>query len=159
MTIAACYLSPEGVVFGADSTATVRTSPSGDTHFFDFGQKIFEIGHNATIGMGTWGLGSLPATSYRTLFAELADDLKATPPSTVQEAAERWANKFWSVYDSAVGSVYRQLAGVVQTPEDQKKLETLLENTCAGFCIGGIALPNRRPQAFELEFSAYATTG
>lgn len=156
MTIAACYLTPEGVVFGADSTATIE-GPNHDPHFFDFGQKIFELGTEATLGAITWGLGQLPsAISYRTMFAELADDLKATPPATVADAAQRWANKFWSQYVHDVGGAYRQQLAAAQSTEEKTELEARLVNTRVGFCIAGVTLPNRRPAAFELEFSAEA---
>ena len=108
MTIASCYLSPEGVVFGSDSTTTV-TSSRADDHYFDFGQKIFEIGNDSTLGIVTWGLGGFPHTSYRTLYAELADDFSGVAPASVEDAAKRWAAKFYSVYDSNIGAAHRQL--------------------------------------------------
>lgn len=42
MTIAACYVSNEGVVFGADSTSSFMTS-EGLRHYNNE-QKLFEIG-------------------------------------------------------------------------------------------------------------------
>lgn len=147
MTIAACYLSPEGVIFGADSTTTV-----GD-HHFDFGQKIFEIGDGATLGIVTWGLGAIQHTSYRTLFAEFAADLKVNPPPTVSEAAERWAAKFFSVYDSALGSAHRAAEAAATTPEEKAEVLAYAELLRVGFCIGGVTPPNLRPAAFEVEFA------
>jgi hypothetical protein len=147
VTIAACYLSPEGVVFGADSTTTV-----GD-HHFDFGQKIFELGDNATLGIVTWGLGGIQHTSYRTLYAEFSADLKDNAPPTVQEAAQRWAAKFFSVYDGAVGAAHRAAEAAATTPEDKAAVASNAEILKAGFCIGGITPPNRRPAALELEFN------
>ncbi|MFZ0692580.1 MAG: hypothetical protein WAN51_00245, partial [Alphaproteobacteria bacterium] len=74
MTIAACYLSPEGVVLGADSASTY-TFPSG-SHHFNYGQKLFEIGAagTGTLGIVTWGLAAFSFGSYRTLAALLADN-------------------------------------------------------------------------------------
>ena len=73
MTIAACYVSPEGVVLGADSASTYMFAhPTGPRHF-NYGQKIFEIGENSTLGIVTWGLGGLAIGSYRTLAARLGD--------------------------------------------------------------------------------------
>jgi hypothetical protein len=144
-------LSPEGVVFGSDSTTTV-TSPTADDHYFDFGQKIFELGNEATLGMVTWGLGGIQHTSYRTLCAELADDFASIAPESVEEAAKRWAAKFYSVYDSAIGSAHREAEAKAQTDEEKAILADNCVRMAAGFCIGGIALPNRRPAAFELEF-------
>jgi hypothetical protein len=71
MTIAACYVSPEGIVFGADSTSTYSLSaglpflPPKERHY-NFGQKIFEIGKGSTLAVVTWGLGGLTVGSYRT---------------------------------------------------------------------------------------------
>lgn len=147
MTIAACYLSPEGVVFGADSTTTI-----GD-HHFDFGQKIFELGDGGTLGIVTWGLGNIQHTSYRTLYAEFAADLKANAPPTVLEAAQRWAAKFFSVYDGALGAAHRAADAAATTPDEKKKVAAHADLLRVGFCIGGVTPPNLRPAAFELEFS------
>jgi hypothetical protein len=151
MTIAACYLSPEGVVFGSDSTTTI-TSSTGDDHYFDFGQKIFEIGEGSTLGIVTWGLGGIQHTSYRTLYAELADDFAVNPPASVGDATRRWAAKFYSVYDSAIGAAHREAEANAQTEEEKKAVADNCARMTAGFCLGGIALPNRRPAAFEIEF-------
>lgn len=147
MTIAACYLSPEGVVFGADSTTTV-----GD-HHFDFGQKIFEIGDGTSLGIVTWGLGGIQHTSYRTLYAEFAADLKANAPPTVLDAAQRWAAKFFSVYDSAIGAAHRAADAAASTPEEKDKVSARADMLRVGFCLGGVTPPNLRPAAFELEFA------
>jgi hypothetical protein len=158
MTIAACYVSPEGVVLGADSTTTVlagRTRGNQpEEHFFDFGQKIFELGEkDATLGIVTWGLGGFPNVSYRTLYAEFADDLKGNPPASVEDAMKRWIAKFWSTYDSVSGNAYRQALAAAKTDDERKQIEAIGRNNTVGFCIGGIALPNRRPDAYEVQFS------
>lgn len=92
MTIAACYLSAEGIVLGADSTSTYSL-PSGN-HYFNHGQKIFEIGEDATLALVTWGLGGLSVGSHRMLAALLADDLKKKKPTSVGDVAERWCKQF-----------------------------------------------------------------
>ena len=52
MTIAACYVRPEGIVLGADST----TSFYGGIHYYNHNQKIFELGEkDTTFGIMTWG--------------------------------------------------------------------------------------------------------
>lgn len=147
MTIAACYLLPEGVVFGADSTTTIRG------HHFDFGQKIFEIGDGASLGIVTWGLGNINYISYRTLLAEFAADLKANAPPTVLDVAERWSAKFFSVYDSAIGNAYRTAEAAATTPDEKEEVATSLHSLRAGFCIGGVTPPNLRPAAYEIEFA------
>jgi hypothetical protein len=60
MTIAACYLSAEGVVFGADSTTTMFVSgigpgAPGAEHHYNFAQKVLQIGENSTLAMTMWG--------------------------------------------------------------------------------------------------------
>ena len=68
MTIAACYVSAEGVVFGADSTSTMYVprpglKSDGIEHHYNYAQKIFEIGHDSTLAITMWGLGNLCQTS------------------------------------------------------------------------------------------------
>jgi hypothetical protein len=99
VTIAACYLSPEGLVLGADSTSTYA-NPDGH-HYFNHGQKLFEVGESSSLGIVTWGLGGLAVSSYRMLIAQLADALKAQPAISVAEVAQRWCDHFWPVYSGS----------------------------------------------------------
>jgi hypothetical protein len=55
VTIAACYVSPKGIVLGADSTTTYTVT--GGAHYLNHSQKLFEIGKDGTLGIVTWGLG------------------------------------------------------------------------------------------------------
>lgn len=157
MTIAACYLSPEGVVFGSDSTTTVfvrqHGGAPGENHYFDFGQKIFEIGKESTLGIVTWGLGGFPDTSYRTLFAEFADELKGIPPASVEDAARKWATKFWSVYDAKLRPFLDALKKGRATMKRKQSIDTFISNMTVGFCLGGTAESARQPTAYEMEFS------
>ena len=89
----ACYLSPEGVVLGADSTTTYGTPTS--PHYFNNAQKLFEVGEDSTLGAVTWGMGGLNATSHRSLLAKLDDSLAATPAESALQVAERWISLFW----------------------------------------------------------------
>lgn len=97
MTIAMCYLSPEGVVLGADSTASFSVA-GGGYHYLNHAQKLFEVGENGTIAMLTWGLSGLGSTSYRTLIARLADDFAQASPASIEEAATRWIELFWPAF-------------------------------------------------------------
>lgn len=164
MTIAACYVSPEGVVLGADSAST-HAFPTG-AHHFNYGQKLFEVGNKSTLGLVTWGLGGLALGSYRTLIARLADELPANPVSSVSEVAERWAELIWPLY-SALPDV--QLAqtlsakapfvpGVPADPSrrtlpEEMQFVGLLQRCTLGFCIGGYVLADRQPVASEIVFS------
>jgi hypothetical protein len=98
MTIAACYLTPEGIVLGADSTASLMVS--GGFHYFNYNQKVFEIGHpgEGTLGIVTWGLGAVGDRSHRTNVALFQDSIGKKPPKSVQEAANRWIDQLWPAY-------------------------------------------------------------
>ena len=143
MTIAACYLSTEGVVLGADSTATYcRTD--GDRHF-NHAQKLFEIGRNSTLGFVTWGMGSLGPTSYRTMLAELSDDLLANPVNDGIEVMQRWVDMAWNSYRTNNISAINRLRDLVRinphSPSEERELESL-SHLSGGFCIGGRLLQN-----------------
>jgi hypothetical protein len=158
------YVAEEGVVLGADSTSSV---PCADgLHYFDFNQKVFEIGQNSTLGIVTWGLGSLRPTSYRTLVALLDDDLAATPAMNVREVAQRWCDSFWKSYAEFEPVVRcRHLhsmlpcpdGDVVPLPNSRTKEEENdywnLRYACGvGFCVAGYMLPDRSPQAIAMYF-------
>lgn len=167
MTIAACYVSPEGVVFGSDSTASLNAA--GGFHFFNHNQKLFELGNgDSTLAVVTWGLGGFGPISLRTLFVELADDLKATPPTTLQDVADRWATKIWAIYSMdpqlAPGiAAYRALAAkppydasaqppdpAARSPDEEEYFAGLSRVLISGFCVGGYLLRDRVPGAFEI---------
>lgn len=170
MTIAMCYMSPEGVVLGADSTssALISSGPGlSGFHYLNHNQKLFELGDDSTVGILTWGLAGLGATSYRSLFAYLADDIKATPPRSLEEIAMRWSTQFWAYYHSDPEIkkcllVIRALEGKPsydpadlssRTKEEEQQLAGLRSNLFAGFCIAGYCLPDRTPKAFQIWFS------
>ena len=166
MTIAACYLSAEGVVFGADSTSTVfvpgpTTQPAGVDRHFDFGQKIFEVGEAATLGIATWGLGGLPAKSYRTMVAELADELAGQPAASVEEVATQWGERFWAEYSTRLAGVLHRTQDLLQnaarSAEEEKELEDFRQTFSGGFCIGGYTPPDRTPRAFEVSYKPEMT--
>ena len=94
MTIAACYVSSEGVVLGTDSTSTMRVPGRSDQHF-DYEQKLFELGEKSTLAIAMWGIGGLEQLSYRTMIAKLADDLVDNPAESVKHVADLWAERFW----------------------------------------------------------------
>lgn len=165
LTIAACYLSPEGVVLGADSTTTY-----GDRHYNN-SQKLFEIGEDAKLGVITWGLGGLIVRSYRTMFAELSDDLLNVPPANVQDVANRWSVLFWREYSNPTSAFAPSIARCkaldarpafdataappptgMRSQQEEDELSTLRANLQAGFCIAGYVMPDRNPQAWAVVF-------
>lgn len=162
MTIAACYLTHEGVVFGADSTTTIYVpSPGqqeGRDHHFNFGQKIYQVGENSTLAIATWGLGNLGDRSYRTLVAELADQLAETPPTSVYEVAWRWSSWFWSEYSRYFANQLQIAQSIIAkgdaaSEEEKKQLDNLRFDASCGFCIGGNVQGARSPDAYEILFS------
>jgi len=91
MTIAAAYLTSEGVVFGADSATMITIQPPGGPptvgQVLRHSQKVFEVGEASRIGLCTWGGGGIGETSHRTIVAQLADRLDDDTPVAV--AVER----------------------------------------------------------------------
>jgi hypothetical protein len=160
VTIAACLVTPGGVVLGADSTTTIAVTGhdgSASPHYFDHVQKLFEIGEGSTLGAVTWGLGAFADVSYRVLFAELGDQVAASSCSTVRDVAVAFAHRYWATY-SAVFHVQSERARGLgklssRTTTETVELKALIETLSVGFCIAGYLLPDRRVRAFELVFS------
>lgn len=161
MTIAACYVSAEGVVFGADSTSTLYVeSPDpitdGADHHYNFAQKIFQVGEHGTLGITLWGLGSLPGLSYRTLIAQFADTLQSQPYHSMEGIARSWARHYWSIYTDLLSEPIQQIRDLSDqgvenlNAEELGLLAQLRQTFVAGFCIGGYCLPDRTPQAYEI---------
>jgi hypothetical protein len=160
MTIAACAVTPEGVVFGADSTSTM-TMPDGSQRYLNNEQKCFEVGERGTLGIVTWGLGRLGDASHRTRIAQLDDDIMKHPPSGVQDVAARFASTLWPVYDQTLRADIDRDKGILADPtakpDDVAKARASLDNKGLGFCIGGHWLPDREPYAFEINFHSGLT--
>jgi hypothetical protein len=168
VTIAMCYLSQEGLVFGADSTASY-VAPDG-LHYLNNAQKLFEIGEDATLGLVVWGLGGLQSHSYRTLLALLADDLKVNPAPTVEAVAKRWADQFWAIYSGDLAASIARCAELnkkaafddtaiapnMRTAEEEREFQQLL-GLSVGFCLGGYVLPDRQPYAYVMGFEPLAS--
>jgi hypothetical protein len=164
VTVAVCYLSAEGVVLGADSTSTWNIP--GSPHYFNHGQKLFEIGEDSTLGIVTWGLGGLNAGSHRALTATLADDLNGNPPASVQQVAERWAAQFWTAYTGSMGAEIQRCqdlnakpafgtpnpTATPRTEQEEHEFNALRAYLPVGFCIGGYLPATREPEAFEVLF-------
>lgn len=165
MTIAASYLSPEGVVLGADSTTTMWVScPDGLTggfHYLNYAQKLFEVGESSTIGVTMWGMGAVGNLSHRTLIACFADDLAANPPSSMQDAANRYAAHFWSEYSAQCSHQLRrvqELTAKMRTPDEDQQLRWLLDTFAGGHCFGGYLPSDPVAQAYEIQYSPQLTS-
>lgn len=167
MTIAACYLSAEGVVLGADSTATMfvagRGGQIGSQHHYNFAQKVFEFGApGSTVGVALWGVGSLGDTSYRTLIAEIADEAAKRQPPSLADVARMATKMLWERYETAFAPCLtgaRELhAKGGQASEKEVEERLYWEQTLSGgFCLGGRWGETRRPEAFEVQFGPFAS--
>lgn len=160
MTIAACYLSTEGVVFGADSTTSfIVPQPGGGTtlRHYNFAQKIFQIGEISTLGVVTWGLGALPDRSYRTLIAQFADARRGGHPlPNMAAVAQEWSNFFWGPYTQSFPVDFARAQALRALPNPNQaeiqELLSLLQRFTVGFCFGGNLHHDRTPCAFEVIF-------
>jgi hypothetical protein len=165
LTIAACYVTPEGVVLGADSTASMMLH--GGFHYFNFNQKIFEVSDEpgkGTMGIATWGLGGFGAVSHRTLTALLDDDIKAKPPSDMAEVASRWCDIVWPRYTPLLVRCHALAAKPpfdknasppnpsARTEAEEMEFDQWKRGLALGYYIGGHLSPARVPQAFSINF-------
>ena len=157
MTIAACFLSSEGVVLGADSTVTLPAG-KGAARYFNHEQKVFEVGEGHSLGLAFWG--SVPiATSYRTVIAAFADVIRDERPGSVERVAGRWGQHAWSSlrsahkkhlenYDSAQAKV--SSGRLNDLTEEELSDASLVAEFETGFCIGGHYGSDHAPAAFEM---------
>lgn len=103
MTIAACHLSPEGVILGADSTSTIY-SKGGKKFHLDYEQKIFEVGGpGASVGLTTWGAGRFGSTSHRTIASQLGNEHRQNRYSSIEVLAKRLATLVDDALSLSVG--------------------------------------------------------
>lgn len=154
MTIAACYVSSEGVVLGVDSTSTMRVPGRQDRHY-NYEQKLFELGEKSTLAIAMWGVGGLEALSYRTMIAKLADDLVDDPAESVEQVANVWTQRFWKEYTERLAEPlkrYRDLAELSERTEDEEREFQRLEGLSGGFCVAGYMRKDRVPHAFEIVY-------
>lgn len=132
MTIAAAYLTSDGLVIGADSTTTVSSHVQGGnpavTQLLNHAQKVFEIGQTSAgrFGLCTWGDGKIGNASHRILVARLNDALLAT--DTVID-----------VKDKFIGIVTDELRGTAGT-------------SGVGYFIGGCDPQTHVPGCWNLWF-------
>lgn len=169
MTIACCYVSPEGVVLGADSTMSYGLAEG--PHYFNHGQKIFQVGESGTLGVMFWGLGTFGAVSIRTVVSQLADDLAANPPANFNDVAVRWAAIFHAAYQNAFATTVDLAAALalwttlsaktdhdpaaapdpgMRTHEEEEQFLGLGLWLTVGSCVAGYVLPDRTPSAYFL---------
>jgi len=167
MTIACCYVVPEGIVLGSDSTIT--TVLDGNPHYLNHNQKVFEVGEESQFGIITWGLTSFGNVSYRTLIGKLADSFDAEPPPSVLDAALIWSNLAWEAYKAAFANQierFQELEVSISKRDEPKSKKEIADDAAerdeiseifntfrCGFCIAGYVTRDRLPYAYEIEFN------
>jgi len=165
VTIAVCCVTPEGVIFGADSTSSLMVP--GGFHYLNHNQKVFEIGDGSTVGAVTWGMASLGLLSHRTQLAQLADYVAEQRISGVSAICDIWIERFWPEYQIAIArqmpdllalhakSPHGPTTGAVssaRTQQEEQTYQQLRMGLFVGFCIGGHDPSDRLPCAFEIKF-------
>ena len=127
MTIAAAYLTSEGVVLGADSAAAISNPAGQVVQLLNHAQKVLEAGQKSRIGYCCWRAGSIGKISRRATAARLGD-LPNFGAFTVQEAANA-------------------LSALIVATRSAEQVSNFL-----GCFIGGWNLGTHDPQCFELVF-------
>lgn len=92
MTIAAAYLTTEGVVFGADSTTTIAAADGQKMQLINHAQKVFEVGESGHLALCTYGAGRVGTTSHRTIAAMLGDFVAKNPGTPIEDIAQQLMN-------------------------------------------------------------------
>lgn len=154
-------------MLGADSTSTLPL-PNG-VHFFNHGQKLFQIGTDSSLGIVTWGMGGLADKSHRTIIAVLADDLKLNPPANIEDATNRFSQLFWTEYQRSPFKADINKCNLLnkkkpydaniaipdpsyRTEQEEHDFKNIQENLTVGFCIAGYTQTDRVPEAFTVMF-------
>jgi hypothetical protein len=129
MTIAAAFLTHEGVVFGADSTTTFtfRNLNPPLEKFYNNAQKVFEIGPpgGARFGLTIWGDGTFGELAHRTVVARLTDKLRP---------------------DTRLKDLVAELVHLSREPEAGAGRSMI------GYLIGGVASGSRLPECTRVVF-------
>jgi hypothetical protein len=155
MTLAVCFLTPEGVVLGADSAITYM-APSGGERYLSHAQKVFQVDDAGTLAVATFGAGSLASTSYRTVIARLGDEMrkKTGTLDTVRGAAAEFQTMltqaapqaFAKEIADALAADHKRQAGTPLTLEEANAL-VFVQNWYAGFYVAGRNRSDRAPAA------------
>jgi hypothetical protein len=157
MTIAACHVSPEGVVLGADSATTLTAGPDGTCHL-DYAQKVFEVGKpGSSVGLVTWGLGQIGQESHRTIAADLGYRHASKAFSSLDAMADDLASDLWGRYTSAYGEDIKKFKELddkknkgTASPQDLENRDFLLEAGSGGYCLAGRVTEHGPCRAFQV---------
>lgn len=162
MTIAACHVSPEGVVLGADSATTLSGGPDGTCHL-DYAQKVFEVGPSgSSLGLVTWGLGQIGQESHRTIVADLGHAHAEKPFLSLSDMSAALAGDLWSRFSKAYDAEikrFHELDGKLNakdiSDEEREEHSLLMEAGSGGYCLAGRVADHGRCQAFQILWGLY----
>lgn len=162
MTIAACHLSPEGIVLGADSATTLSGGPRGTCHL-DYAQKVFEVGPpGSSVGLVTWGLGQIGQESHRTIAANLGFRHASKQLPSMKEMASALAADLWERFVTAHPTelnLCRELRPKIQaktaTPDEVDEYYAVRDLLSGGYCLAGRVTTHGRCQAFEIRWGPH----
>jgi len=134
------------------------TPGRGSTHYYQYAQKVFEFGEvGSTVGAVHWGLGALYQTSFRTLFAEMADEAQRTETDSFGALGKLASTVFWKQYSTLFKEQIARAhelekKGDGKTEKEKRELEDLLTFS-GGFCLAGRCGTSRRCEAVEVTYS------
>jgi hypothetical protein len=166
MTIAACHVSPEGVILGTDSTTTLTWQDGNGQsckHHLDYEQKLFEVGpKESTFGLATYGQGRIADLSHRTVAARLGRKHGETAFKTVREMADSLATFVWDKLESAhkadldrARDLYAKYVGDPKsqlTPADESFLVRAYNGIRGGYFLAGRLGNGEACEAYCLEW-------
>lgn len=156
MTIAACFVSADGVVLGADSTTTIYLRAPRQ---YQNAQNLYELrSPESSLGVVCWGLAGLGGEpSYRGMLSALSGALTRDPPASVEEVAERWCDTFWRRYKEQFDELIQRCqtldAKTRRSPDEAEEYLGVCHRLSGGFCIGGHSGGVGAPKAFEVTYS------
>jgi hypothetical protein len=141
MTVAACYVSNECVVFGADGAQTqFEFKPDGDivrSAQWYHEQKILEVPEFEGLALLSSGESEFGALSHRTLLGRLADALEPTRVHSVVDVAREYSSLAFRAYRSHM--------------ERDPGRATIDGVPPVSVCIGGWCRPDRVPTVARIE--------
>ena len=129
MTIAAAYLTSEGIVLGADSATVISINqPKGIggnvVQILRHTQKVFEIGEKSRYGICTWGSGSVANISHRAIIARVGDTITNT-----------------TTIENVIDSLIEEINNIKNSKPNVGDI---------GYYIGGWEISSHIPRCFQL---------
>ncbi len=163
MTIAACHLSPEGVVLGSDSTTTILDPDGRNRAYLDYAQKLFEVGpRKSSLALATWGMGQVAGDSHRTIAAFLGKRHQSQPFKSVADAAAELSKLVWSRYQAAYSQeqgkskdLFLKFQQATLSPAELEELQEFGARLSGGYCLAGRTDKCGRCEAYEIQWTPW----